>query len=478
MKTRTFVAGLVLVAALAVSSAAVQVPQMINYQGKLTKPGTCSLDTTVSMTFAIYDDSTGGSALWNETHSAVVVQEGIFNVLLGSVTLIPDSALDGSVQYLGIKVGSDSEMTPRKPIVSVGYAFRSEFSDTADYARNGAADNDWAVNSDTVYRSGGRVAIGTSHPDAKLELEGYIPGDDDATLHLDAIWNPEIFMDAGDVSADCKIHFQTEGTTKWSFVHDGSEDALKFSKTGGGNVLCLSSSARVGVGTISPAYKLDVSGDIRATGTIYGNCDNADKVDGYHAGNSSGQVALSNGTVCTNLNADRVDGYHVSDLDSRYVNESQANSINSSMVVDNSLGQSDIATDGVGASEIASNSVGRADLASTFKAQYVRVNSNNSNEYVWDQDWYDDSRPAIRTTGTAGQLYIDSFGGVSLRIVIKEDGAVVVNTSAYTYTHTASDGKLLEIYVWPYNFTYQWFVHFTGARESNYIGGLVEAGTD
>jgi hypothetical protein len=311
MKTRTFVAGLVLVVVLAVSSAVAQVPQMINYQGKLTKPGTCSLDTTVSMTFAIYDDSTGGSALWNETHSAVVVQEGIFNVLLGGMTLIPDSALDGSVRYLGIKVGLDSEMTPRKPIVSVGYAFRSEFSDTADYARSGAADNDWAVKSDTVYRSGGRVAIGTSHPDAKLELEGYIPGDDDATLHLDAIWNPEIFMDAGDVSADGKIHFQTEGTTKWSFVHDGSEDALKFSKTGSGNVLCLSSSARVGIGTISPAYKLDVSGDIRATGTIYGNCDNADKVDGYHAGNSSGQVALSNGTTCSNLNADKVDGIHL-----------------------------------------------------------------------------------------------------------------------------------------------------------------------
>jgi hypothetical protein len=35
----------------------------------------------------------------------------------------------------------------------------------------------------------------------------------------------------------------------------------------------------------------------------------ADKVDGYHAGNSSGQVAVSNGTKCTNLHADKVDGY-------------------------------------------------------------------------------------------------------------------------------------------------------------------------
>ena len=37
---------------------------------------------------------------------------------------------------------------------------------------------------------------------------------------------------------------------------------------------------------------------------------NADMVDGYHAGNASGQVAVSNGTVCANLNADLLDGQH------------------------------------------------------------------------------------------------------------------------------------------------------------------------
>jgi len=36
----------------------------------------------------------------------------------------------------------------------------------------------------------------------------------------------------------------------------------------------------------------------------------ADKVDGYHAGNNENQLAVSNNTVCTNLNADKLDGYH------------------------------------------------------------------------------------------------------------------------------------------------------------------------
>jgi outer membrane protein assembly factor BamE (lipoprotein component of BamABCDE complex) len=40
----------------------------------------------------------------------------------------------------------------------------------------------------------------------------------------------------------------------------------------------------------------------------------ADLLDSYHAGNSSNQIPVSNGTVCTSLNADLVDGLHASDL--------------------------------------------------------------------------------------------------------------------------------------------------------------------
>jgi hypothetical protein len=40
----------------------------------------------------------------------------------------------------------------------------------------------------------------------------------------------------------------------------------------------------------------------------------ADLLDGYHAGNASGQIPLSNGTVNTNLNADLLDGKHASDF--------------------------------------------------------------------------------------------------------------------------------------------------------------------
>jgi hypothetical protein len=44
---------------------------------------------------------------------------------------------------------------------------------------------------------------------------------------------------------------------------------------------------------------------------------NSDTVDNYHAGNSSGQVPISNGTVNTNLNADLLDGYTTGNLTGR-----------------------------------------------------------------------------------------------------------------------------------------------------------------
>lgn len=41
---------------------------------------------------------------------------------------------------------------------------------------------------------------------------------------------------------------------------------------------------------------------------------NVDRVDGYDAGNASGNIPVSNGTACANLNADMVDGLHASSL--------------------------------------------------------------------------------------------------------------------------------------------------------------------
>jgi hypothetical protein len=144
-----------------------QVPQMINYQGKLTKTSGAPLDTTIQITFCIYPDPITLNPLWCDTQM-VVVEKGVFSVLLGSLHLIPGSVFDGNVRYLGVKVGNDPEM-PRKPMVSVGYAYKA---DTADYAKAApsVSDNDWVIEGDTIYHLNGKVGIGTNNPTAKLDV--------------------------------------------------------------------------------------------------------------------------------------------------------------------------------------------------------------------------------------------------------------------------------------------------------------------
>jgi len=100
------------------------VPEMIHYQGHLTDSGGSPLDTVISMTFTIYDDSVSGTVWWTQTKSGVVVDNGLFNVLLGSPNAIVDTVFTGPNRWLGIQIGSDPEISPRTRLVTVPYAYR------------------------------------------------------------------------------------------------------------------------------------------------------------------------------------------------------------------------------------------------------------------------------------------------------------------------------------------------------------------
>lgn len=102
-----------------------QVPRQINYQGLLTNPGGTPVTAMVAMVFNLYDAPMGAApALYSEAQD-VVVTNGNFNVLIGSVTALPP-ALPFDVPYwLGIKVGADAEMAPRQPLAASPYALRA-----------------------------------------------------------------------------------------------------------------------------------------------------------------------------------------------------------------------------------------------------------------------------------------------------------------------------------------------------------------
>jgi len=116
------------------AAASTTVPEMINYQGVLTDGDGSPLDATVSMVFTIYGSETAGTNLWSETHGSVTVVSGLFSVLLGSVTSLPNTIFNDPNRWLGLAVDGDQEME-RDRLGSVPYAFTC--------GSNAGAGEDW-----------------------------------------------------------------------------------------------------------------------------------------------------------------------------------------------------------------------------------------------------------------------------------------------------------------------------------------------
>ena len=98
----------------------------IAYQGRLADAGGNALTDTVNMSFRLYSAASGGASLWEEQWTGTTslqVSDGLFNVMLGSVSPIPQDVITGNSNlFLGITVGTDSEMSPRVQLGSVPFA--------------------------------------------------------------------------------------------------------------------------------------------------------------------------------------------------------------------------------------------------------------------------------------------------------------------------------------------------------------------
>lgn len=111
-------------------------PQLINYQGRLTdSSGQPPVDgTTVDLTFSFYGVASGATPLYlTVLQEDVVVNGGIYNVMIGSGTITPgaESALADVFQnhtdvWMGVEVDADGEMIERSRVGSVPYALGSD----------------------------------------------------------------------------------------------------------------------------------------------------------------------------------------------------------------------------------------------------------------------------------------------------------------------------------------------------------------
>jgi len=137
------------------------VPTLVNFQGRLTDSLGNPQNGTFSIAFKIYDSPAGGNIVWQETQPSVTTTNGIFNVLLGSVTPVPDSIFKDTSRWLTIAVGTDPEVNPRARLSSSPYAFRVN---SLDGALGGSIAGDLQT-SGIVYSSSG----GFKFPDGSVQ---------------------------------------------------------------------------------------------------------------------------------------------------------------------------------------------------------------------------------------------------------------------------------------------------------------------
>ncbi len=110
------------------------VPMLINYQGQITNAQQGPLNGSFDMVFRIYSSDTTPTPLWTETHNAVSIDQGVFNVFIGSFTSLDGLFTAGQDRWLEVQIDTDPPMTPRYRIVSGAYSIHSDTADSVPWS--------------------------------------------------------------------------------------------------------------------------------------------------------------------------------------------------------------------------------------------------------------------------------------------------------------------------------------------------------
>lgn len=135
-----------------------QVPQLINYQGRLTS-GTNLVNGRVSLRLMIYTNQAGGTAVYEDSNTVDVV-DGLYSTIIGDDTAFGSlaDALARAIVYLEVVVDG-TPLAPRERLVAVPYAAVSE-----------------TVRGTNLFVSpaSGYVGVGILSPNSRLHVAGSV----------------------------------------------------------------------------------------------------------------------------------------------------------------------------------------------------------------------------------------------------------------------------------------------------------------
>jgi len=308
------------------STVQAQAPNSLTFQGRLTDEFGEPIDTVgVDMMFRFYKDT---HLIWSETHSAVPVAGGVFNVELGTSISFDSVRFDQPID-LGVKIGDDAEMSPRTPLRAGAFARGMPHLYTFDTSIGGTFSPNvvagaWnnvvgsSVSGGTIGGGGGSTSGGTNLLPNIVDADfGTIAGGGDNTVNAAASWS---VIGGGELNTALTNHTTIGGGTGneaaginatigggyynkasgiestvpggaynraegsksfaaghrayalhngsfvWSHFGSDSQDSLE---TTGPNQFLIRAEGGVGIGTNSPRARLTVSGpDSRSHGPI------------------------------------------------------------------------------------------------------------------------------------------------------------------------------------------------------------------
>jgi hypothetical protein len=253
-----------------VHPATATVPGEMSYQGFITDLAGVPRSGVLPMRFALYADSMAGAPLWSESHAGVAVENGAFSVRLGSLTPVPAAVFDGGVRWIETTI-NDTTLSPRRPVMSIAYAFRSALADSAVTSPFGLAIDSAEIADGTIVDAdvapAASIAGTKIHPDfgaQELRTTG--------ALHAGLARVTGFEMPTG-ATAGYVLTADGAGTGNWQPAATGTIGGAgvpnQLSRFSGPQTIASSivteAGGNIGIGTVSPSARLDVAGGARVT---------------------------------------------------------------------------------------------------------------------------------------------------------------------------------------------------------------------
>jgi len=298
----------------------VAVPRLIKFGGAFLDQAGKPMTGVHGLTVAVYKEQQGGAPLWLESQNAEFDAQGRYSILLGATKSggVPlELFTSEEPRWLGVQMQLPGwEEAPRVLLVSVPYALKAAEAETlgglplsafvltpeaakkagreggalgltaattlpfAAVAGTGTAnqlpkwlDGAGTLGDSTVTDTGSAVGVGTTSPNAPFHVK--VSATTDPVLKVEGA-NLTDGISLKVTHPTAVIGFALAGGTGHFFSTAVQHDAIVFGHggrnllfgLGGSEYMRVAGSGNVGIGTTTPAQKLDVTGNINASGNL------------------------------------------------------------------------------------------------------------------------------------------------------------------------------------------------------------------